>query len=122
MNTSLDIPKRRFVTLHLTAQQQTTPTSSLSAFDFTSMTVYAEFASNLGDAPLFVKSSTAADEILITSTTGGELDIYINAEDTQSLQPGPLYWTAYAQNGLSQEFHLITAKINLKENIKFPDE
>lgn len=112
----LEFRKNSFTTLFFTVQEQETPTAPVLPFDLTSATAIFAMAVDANSTPTVQKSSTSSDEIVITSATAGQLEVYINASDTINLQAGKYKYTLQA-SASNKEYNLGYDSINLKENI-----
>ena len=114
---SLQIYKDSYSTIVENVQQQATPSSSLSAIDITNYTAVFYLSDALSNPAIISKSSTSNSQILYTSATAGQMEIYINNTDTKSMNAGPYYYTIYLIDQNNKQYHVITDKIKLLDTV-----
>jgi hypothetical protein len=117
MSNSVEVWKRSYTTLFYTIQKKVNPTDAFSSYDLTSTTANWGMSQNLGDPPLLWKSSTASSEILYTSTTGGQIEVYLSQYDTDPFAPGKYFFSVYVTDAVGKTYNVITDKINLKDDV-----
>jgi len=116
----IQIIRNSFQTIFFQVNQQQTPTSPVSAYDFSSVTAtfavaYPEPESNI----VIVKSSTSVNEIFYTSATAGQLEVYINNTDTLPLQPGKYWFSLYTINTVGRKYNLVFDRFVLSDNLNY---
>lgn len=111
----ITIFRNSFSTIYMKAQIQSTPTASLSAYDFSSNTASFVISTVLGSTSILTKSSTSNSEITFLSLTGGELEVYIKNTDTKNLTPGKYFFTLYSIDSTSKQYDIKTGTLKLKD-------
>ena len=113
-----EIDKRSDETFAIQVQYQPSSTSTFRAYNLAATTAKFVLSQTLGGVPLFEKSSADATELVFTNALSGEMEVYINKEDTVNLKPGIYYYTLYSTDPLSKQRVVKTDKIIITESVK----
>ena len=118
MADTIEINKRSYTTLFMSVLQQATPTSAFAPYNLSATTGTFTFSSTLGGASLVKKMSTDSTQLLYTSVTAGELEVYILDTDTEPLDAGTYYFTLYIDDTSGRQFAAVTDKFKLKDTVQ----